>query len=108
MLGQEKAEFMATLVREARPNLVVECGTAIGYSGLWIARELQRAGKGSLITIEPNPDRADQARSNFTRASVADLVEVRVGEAEQILDTLDSGVAVDFSHIDNEFYYPCF
>ena len=110
MLGQEKAEFMATLVREARPNLVVECGTAIGYSGLWIARELQRAGKGSLITIELNPDRADQARSNFTRAGVADLVEVRVGEAEQILDTLDSGVAVDFSHIDNEFnnYYPCF
>ena len=110
MLGQEKAEFMTTLVREARPNLVVECGTAIGYSGLWIARELQRAGKGSLITIELNPGRADQARSNFTRAGVADLVEVRVGEAEQILDTLDSGVAVDFSHIDNEFnnYYPCF
>lgn len=109
MLGQEKAEFMATLVREARPNLVVECGTAIGYSGLWIARELQRAGKGSLITIELNPGRADQARPNFTRAGVADLVEVRVGEAEQILDTLDSGVAVDFSHIDNEFnnYYPC-
>ena len=66
MLGQEKAEFMSTLVREARPDLVVECGTAIGYSGLWIARELQRVGKGSLITIELDPDRADQARTNFT------------------------------------------
>ena len=32
MLGQEKAEFMSTLVREARPDLVVECGTAIGNS----------------------------------------------------------------------------
>ena len=32
MLGQEKAEFIVTLVREARPDLVVECGTAIGYS----------------------------------------------------------------------------
>ena len=110
MLGQEKAEFMATLVRESRPDLVVECGTAIGYSGLWIARELQRAGKGNLITIELNPDRADQARTNFTWAGVAELVEVRVAEAEQILDNLDSGVTVDFAHIDNEFnnYYPCF
>ena len=110
MLGQEKAEFMATLVRESRPDLVVECGTAIGYSGLWIARELQRAEKGNLITIELNPDRADQARTNFTRAGVAELVEVRVGEAEQVLDNLDSGVTVDFAHIDNEFnnYYPCF
>ena len=110
MLGQEKAEFMSTLVREARPDLVVECGTAIGYSGLWIARELRRAGKGSLITIELDPDRADQARTNFTQAGVAELVEVRVGEAEQVLDNLDSGVTVDFAHIDNEFnnYYPCF
>ena len=82
MLGQEKAKFMATLVREARPDLVVECGTAIGYSGLWIARELQQTGQGSLITIELDPDRADQARTNFTRAGVAELVEVRVGEAK--------------------------
>ena len=78
---------------------MVEYGTAIGYSGLWSARELLQTGKGSLITIELDPDRADQARTNFTQAGVANLVEVRVGEAEQVLDNLDSGVTVDFAHI---------
>ena len=40
--------------------MVVECGTAIGYSGLWIARELKAAGRGKLITIEIDEDRSGQ------------------------------------------------
>ena len=71
MLGQEKAEFMATLVREARPDLVVECGTAIGYSGLWIARELQQAGKGSLITIVHSGWRSGASRSSCGRGGAS-------------------------------------
>jgi len=38
MLGPEKAR-LAELVRWKRLGRVVECGTAIGYSGLWIACE---------------------------------------------------------------------
>ena len=34
MLGNEKAEFIVDLVEKAEPSLIVECGTAIGYSGL--------------------------------------------------------------------------
>ena len=75
MLGPEKAQFLAELIGSIRPNLVVECGTAIGYSGLWIARELKKANKGKLITIELDPDRAQQAKSNFEQAGVGDLVE---------------------------------
>ena len=40
MLGREKAEFLATLVEKARPALVVECGTAIGYSGLFLLQAI--------------------------------------------------------------------
>src|SRR5262245_32161137 len=41
MIGPEKGRRLAELVRDKRPRLVVECGTAIGYSGLWIGRELK-------------------------------------------------------------------
>ena len=110
MLGQEKAQFMAELVRSAQPNLVIECGTAIGYSGLWIAQELRQANKGRLITIELCADRARQAKLNFKRAGLEDLIEQYVGNAECVLNDLNSGLSVDFVHIDNEFdnYYSCF
>ena len=50
MLGSKKAEFLAELVEIAQPSLIVECGTAIGYSGLWTASKLKAAGKGRIIT----------------------------------------------------------
>lgn len=56
MLGPEKAKFLAELIEQAKPNLIVECGTAIGYSGLWIASQLKKLKKGKLITVEIDPD----------------------------------------------------
>ena len=52
MLGPEKADFISALVKQKNPSLAVECGTAIGYSGLWIARALKENGQGKLITLE--------------------------------------------------------
>ena len=75
MLGEEKAKFLAACVEEAKPSLIVECGTAIGYSGLWMLRVLRAAGAGRLITVEIDADRATQARANFERAGMADLVD---------------------------------
>ena len=65
MLGEEKAKFLATCVEAAKPSLIVECGTAIGYSGLWMLRVLKDAAVGRLITIEIDADRAAQARTKF-------------------------------------------
>ena len=55
MLGPHKAVRLAELIREARPRLVVEVGTAIGYSSLWIADVLRGLKQGRLITIEKDP-----------------------------------------------------
>ena len=59
MLGSEKAEFLAACVEEAKPTLIVECGTAIGYSGLWMLRVLKNLGSGRLITVEIEAERAN-------------------------------------------------
>ena len=40
MLGPDKAKLLANCVENAKPSLIVECGTAIGYSGLWMLRVL--------------------------------------------------------------------
>ena len=108
MIGPAKAKRLAELVREKKPELVVECGTAVGYSGLWIARELKAAGQGKLITIEIDKDRAKQAQENFKRAGLADVVEVRVGDARKLVREIKE--SVDFLFIDCNFanYGPCF
>ena len=108
MLGEEKAKFIAACVEEAKPSLIVECGTAIGYSGLWMLRVLRAAGTGRLITIEIDADRATQARANFESAGMADLVDSRIGDAQEVLKSIQD--PVDFLLLDNNFsnYFPCF
>jgi predicted O-methyltransferase YrrM len=108
MIGPEKARRLAELVRTKRPMHVVECGTAIGYSGLWIARELKAAGRGRLTTIEIDPARAREAAENFRNAGLSDVVEIKVGDARQVVKTLDG--PFDFAFIDCNFdnYAPCF
>ena len=98
MIGPEKARRLAELVRQKKPKLVVECGTAVGYSGLWIARELKAAGQGKLITIEIDADRVKQARVNFEKAGLADVVEVRQGDARELAGKVEG--PVDFLFID--------
>ena len=108
MLGPEKAEFLADLVQKAEPTLIVECGTAIGYSGLWMAAALKSADRGRLITVEIDTGRAHEARENFRGANVQDLVDSRIGDATEVLETIRE--PVDFLLLDNNYsnYFPCF
>jgi predicted O-methyltransferase YrrM len=108
MIGPEKARRLAELVRQKRPKRVVECGTAIGYSGLWIARELKAIGAGRLITIEIDPNRVHEAEENFRRAGLAEFVEVRLGDATELVKTIEG--PVDFLFLDCNFanYEPSF
>ncbi len=108
MLGPNKAKLLASCVEKAKPSRIVECGTAIGYSGLWILRVLKALGSGRLITVEINPDSAERARENFKNAGVADLVDSRIGDASEILKTIQE--PVDFLFLDNnkDGYYACF
>ncbi len=108
MLGPEKAKRLTELVRQAKPAVVVECGTAIGYSGLWIARELKAAGRGKLITIEIRAETAREAEENFRKAGVAEFVTVKIGDARQVCRELEG--PIDFVLIDCNAsnYYPCF
>src|SRR6266851_198333 len=83
MLGPQKASRLVELIREARPGLVVEVGTAIGYSGLWIADTLRQLGQGRLLTLELHADRAAEAGRYFERAGVGHLITQIVGDARE-------------------------
>ena len=70
----ETGRLLATLVAAKRPRLVLEVGTAIGYSTIHMAREL---GPGArIVTLERDPRRIAQARGFWERAGVSDRIEI--------------------------------
>jgi predicted O-methyltransferase YrrM len=81
----ETGRFLAALCRALDPA-VLEVGTAIGYSTLHMAEQLER---GRVVTLERDPDRAAQARSYLQRAGVADRVELIEGDALETIAGLD-------------------
>src|SRR5918911_5718387 len=68
----ETGRLLATLVAALGPRLILEVGTAIGYSTLHMARELDPGAR--IVTLERDPERIAQARDFWARAGVADAI----------------------------------
>jgi predicted O-methyltransferase YrrM len=81
----ETGRLLGALCRALDP-VVLEVGTAIGYSTLHMAEQLER---GRVVTLEIDPDRAAQARDFLGRAGVADRVEIVEGDARETIGSLD-------------------
>src|SRR3954447_22617848 len=64
IVSWDPGSLLAALCRPRDP-VVLEVGTAIGYSTLHMAEQLQR---GRVVTLEFDPKRAQQARDCFERA----------------------------------------
>jgi predicted O-methyltransferase YrrM len=78
-----QGKLLNLLARMMSARRILEFGTLGGYSTIWLARALPPDGR--LITLESVRKHAEVARANIARAGLADLVDVRVGEA---LDTV--------------------
>jgi predicted O-methyltransferase YrrM len=79
LVDAEVGTLLLVLARAIGAKRILEIGTAIGYSGIWLARALPAGGM--LITIEKDAARAAEAKANFERAGLADRVSVMVGDA---------------------------
>jgi predicted O-methyltransferase YrrM len=96
----EEGRFLQFLVQACRVRTVVEIGTLIGYSGLWLTRGLPSDGR--LVTLEKDPVLAEVAREHFRLAGLAEHVDLRIGDAKQLLPRLAPEGPFDFCFIDAE------
>jgi predicted O-methyltransferase YrrM len=108
LLAPQKAARLAELIRQKKPRVVVECGTAVGYSGLWIARELKSAGRGRLVTIEIMPELSREAGTHLRQAGLADHVTLKVGDARKVVKELEGPIDFVFLDCNPPNYYACF
>ena len=84
-VSRETGTLLYMLARSGGARAIVEFGTSFGISTLHLAAALRDNGGGRLITSEFEPSKVARARANLAAAGLADLVEIREGDALRTL-----------------------
>lgn len=104
LIDAEVGGLLRVLATSIGATRILEIGTAIGYSGIWLAGALPAGGM--LLTIERDFERARLAREHFARAGVADRVSILLGDAQRMLAKVAGPFDLIFQDGDKAFYEP--
>jgi len=85
--GHVQGQLLSMLSKMTRPSRILEIGTFTGYSALCLAQGLSEDGR--LYTIELREEDGARAQSFFNKSKVKDLINLRIGNALEILPTLN-------------------
>ena len=86
-LEPETAELVSILARSSGARHALEIGTSNGYSTIWLAASIGRDG-GRVISIDRRPEKHKMARENLSRAGLVEFVDLRCGDATELVATL--------------------
>ncbi|UFH50892.1 O-methyltransferase [Pseudomonas sp. KNUC1026] len=98
-VSPETGRLLYLLARGAQAHCIVEFGTSFGISALHLAAALRDNGGGRLITCEFEPSKVQRARQHLDEAGLADLVDIREGDALLTLQA-DQPASVDLLLLD--------
>ena len=98
--GHLQGRVLAMISHMVRPHRILEIGTYTGYSALCMAEGLAQGGK--IITIDINEELEQKVRGHFR--SWEDKVEYRIGNALQIIPTLNDVFDLVFIDADKNNY----
>jgi caffeoyl-CoA O-methyltransferase len=89
--------FLYNLIIKNNYKRGLEIGTSNGYSTLWLGLAFRKTG-GTAITIEYEEKRAEEARENFRRAGLDQVIDLRINDAFEEIPKIDGDF--DFIFID--------
>lgn len=96
IVTKEVAEYLKFIVKSNGIKNILEVGTAIGYSGILMAKEIEKNG-GKLYTIEIDEERYNLAQENFKKSGLNNIVSIK-GDAVEEIKKIDE--KFDFVFID--------
>lgn len=73
----EVLEFLRTLVTTVKPELIVETGSFLGVSTLWMAEGLKANGFGRIVSCEFDPVIFAQAEKKIAASGLAEWIDLR-------------------------------
>jgi predicted O-methyltransferase YrrM len=90
-------ESLLQMLKLHNPRRILEIGTAIGYSAIRMAQTLPEV---KIITIERDQPRFEEAIKNVKRMDLSNRIDVRFGDALDLVLTLESEPLFDVLFID--------
>jgi predicted O-methyltransferase YrrM len=104
LVDAEVGALLRVLATSVKATRMLEIGTAIGYSGIWLAGALPDGGM--LVTMEYDEARAREARENFARAGLSAKVSVVGGDAQLKIAKVSGPFDLIFQDGDKKLYTP--
>jgi len=104
--GHVQGKVLELFSKMIAPKRILEIGTFTGFSALCLAKGLPADGK--LVTIELREEDAATAKKNFAKAVMEQQIELLVGDALQIIPTLQESwdlVFIDADKVNYINYY---
>lgn len=100
--GHLQGRLLSFLSRLKNPSCILEIGTFTGYSALCLAEGLEEGGV--LHTIEIDPELEEPIRHFFSRSVYADKLILHIGDAVEIVPTLNIEPQLVYIDGDKEQY----
>jgi len=100
--GFVQGRVLSMFSKMVRPKVVLEIGTYLGYSALCFAEGLADGGK--VITLDIQEDTNKVARSFVERTEFKDRIDFRLGQATDIIPTLNQTFDLVFIDADKPNY----
>lgn len=97
VIRPETRELLKTQLLIKKPYNILEIGTAVGYSSLYMSNYIPE--NAHITTIELDTDRAETAVNNIKKLGRSEIVEVICGDAAEVLRTL-ADETYDFVFVD--------
>ncbi|WP_196599446.1 O-methyltransferase [Pectinatus frisingensis] len=104
VVDDEVARMLQVLITLGKPQKILEIGTSVGFSTVSMAKAVKAYG-GKITTIEFDAKVAEQAVKNFEREKVADQIEVKIGDAREIIPILTEQYDLIFQDVGDKALY---
>lgn len=94
IIMDDTLEVVDKILKEIKPERILEIGTAVGYSAICFANYLSENGK--IDTIEREKERVEEAKINIEKVGMTSKINIYEGDAVEILPTLNNKYDVIF------------
>jgi predicted O-methyltransferase YrrM len=104
--GHYQGKLLSMISKLVNPERILEIGTFTGYATLCLAEGLRENGR--IYTIDINLELEDMVRSNFKKSDLDSKIMYQIGDAKQIIPTLNETfdlVFIDADKKNNATYY---
>lgn len=100
--GHLQGRVLAMLSQMIQPKVILEIGTYTGYSAICLAEGL--ASDGRLVTIDKNDELEERVRSYFKEAGLEKKITYLLGDAMELIPSLDMTFDLVFIDADKANY----